>query len=99
MTVVPLYAYGRDLLSFRYVAACDAGEVTISHEHTDFAWMSASEYVEGHLNDAELARWTETHEEGAIWVLSNREGIRALNEWLSRSAPGEGEANPSAVPS
>jgi len=84
LCALPLQAYNADVLRFLYVAPCDEGEITISHEHSDGAWLTPEKYRAQHLNDDELARWTAASEHDGFNVRSNRAGLDALDEWLAR---------------
>jgi 8-oxo-dGTP diphosphatase len=78
LCALPLQAYGLDILRFHYVAPCDTGEIELSHEHSDGAWLTPREYREQHLSDAELERWSAVGPTEAFNVLANRAAIDAL---------------------
>lgn len=84
LCALPVQGYGEHALRFFYVANCDEGEIVLSREHSDCAWLSPREYRDAHLNDDELARWTEASPHDGFNVLANRAGIEALIDWLAR---------------
>ncbi len=83
LDVFPLQAYGADILRFAYVADCEDGDITLSHEHSDGRWITPEAYREQHLNDAEFTRWNATSPHDGFNVLSNRAGIDKLIDRLS----------------
>ena len=78
LDVFPMQAYGSDILRFHYVARCDDGEIVLSHEHTDGAWLTPREYLETHVNEAEFERWNAASPQDGFNVLANRAAIEAL---------------------
>jgi len=82
LNVFPLQAYGADILRFVYVAQCDAGDIVLSDEHSDGAWLTPSEYLETHVNDAAFERWNTESPHDGFNVLANRAGIEALTAHL-----------------
>lgn len=81
VTVVPLKGYGMDLLSLRYACWCEAGDVRLSHEHSDWRWMDPAAYRTTHLSDAAVERWWQTSEDDAFNVLGNRDGLDEFLHW------------------
>jgi 8-oxo-dGTP pyrophosphatase MutT (NUDIX family) len=84
LTALPLQAYGFDILRFNYVAECASGEIQISHEHSAGHWIEPREYREQHLNDAELARWSEASPHDGFNIRASRVGLDALIARLER---------------
>jgi 8-oxo-dGTP pyrophosphatase MutT (NUDIX family) len=78
LCALPMQGYGEHVLRFFYVTNCDQGEITLSHEHLDAAWLTPHEYRDRYLNDAELARWTASHETEGFNVVANHAWIDAL---------------------
>ena len=86
VTVVPLKGYGLDLLSLRYACPCEAGDVQLSPEHSDWSWVDPVLYRATHVSDAAVERWRQSSLDDAFNVLSNRDGLDAFLRWRSRSA-------------
>lgn len=84
VTTVHLKGYGLDILSLRFAARCEDGEVVISDEHSGFEWINPLEYRERHLSDAEVERWRASNPDDGDNVLNNRAGLDAFVEWRSR---------------
>lgn len=84
--VLPLQAYGAHVLRFIYVADCDDGELTLSHEHSDGAWLAPDEYRDAHLSDAVYERWNAESPHDGFNVLANRVGLDALERYLHGNA-------------
>jgi len=78
LCALPLQGYGHHLLRFFYVANCDTGDLVLSDEHSDGAWLTPREYRDQHLSDAEFARWTASEETDGFNIVANRAGIDAL---------------------
>jgi 8-oxo-dGTP pyrophosphatase MutT (NUDIX family) len=85
VAAVHLKGYGMEILSLRFAAPCEAGDVRISDEHTGWGWFDPLEYREQHLSDAAIARWRKQSEEDAFSALSNRAGLDAFLAWNARS--------------
>lgn len=83
LDVFPLQAYGADILRFVYVADCNDGDITLSHEHSAGGWLTPEAYRDQHLNDAEFKRWSAASPHDGFNVLSNRAGIDKLINRLS----------------
>ena len=81
VTVVPLKGYGMNLLSLRYACRCDAGDVRLSHEHSNWGWFEPQDYRATHLSDAEVERWRHSSHDEAFNVLSNRDGLDDFLRW------------------
>jgi 8-oxo-dGTP diphosphatase len=81
VTIVPLKGYGMDLLSLRYAAWCDIGEVRLSHEHSGWRWFDPAAYRAMHLSDAVAERWRQSSDDDAFNVLSNRAGLDDFLRW------------------
>lgn len=81
ITAVPLKGYGMDLLSIRYACQCDAGDVQLSHEHSDWCWVDPATYRSTHLSDTEVERWRQSSADDAFNVLSNRNGLDDFLRW------------------
>ena len=84
LCALPLQGRGGRALRFVYVAPCEAGDITLSHEHSDGAWLAPEDYRAEHLNDDELARWTAASPHDGFNVRSNRASLDTLTEWLAR---------------
>ena len=83
VTAVPLKGYGMDLLSLRYACPCDAGEVRLSHEHTNWSWLEPAAYRATHVSDAAVEQWRRSSPDEAFNVLSNRNGLDDFLRWGS----------------
>jgi len=81
VATVPLKGYGMDLLSIRYACACDAGEVRLSHEHSEAAWVDPLTYRTTHLSDEAAAQWGQSAADDAFNVCSNRDGLDLFLHW------------------
>jgi 8-oxo-dGTP pyrophosphatase MutT (NUDIX family) len=81
VSTVHLKGYGMDLLSLRYACQCDAGDVRLSHEHTNWGWMTPETYRITHLSDAEVERWRQSSPDEAFNVLGNRDGLDDFVRW------------------
>jgi ADP-ribose pyrophosphatase YjhB (NUDIX family) len=78
LCALPMQGYGDHILRFFYVTQIATGEVVLSDEHSDAAWLTPREYRDQHLNDAELARWMASDASEGFNVLANRAAIDAL---------------------
>ena len=78
LTALPMRAYGLEILRFHYVANCDAGEIVLSDEHTDRAWLTPQAYRDTHVGDDALKQWRAQSEQDAFNILANRAAIEAL---------------------
>jgi hypothetical protein len=71
---------GDDVEAYAFAATAGAGDVMLSSEHSEFAWMSASDYVERYC--------PEPPERAEPWLrafmLGMRENCRKFDEWLAR---------------
>lgn len=85
LCALPLQGYGEHALRFFYVASCDDGKITLSHEHSDGAWLTPHEYRNTHLTEAEFERWNAGSPHDGFNVRSNRAGIEALIAHLEGS--------------
>jgi 8-oxo-dGTP diphosphatase len=81
VTAVPLKGYGMDLLSLRYACWCEAGDVRLSHEHSDWRWVDPAVYRATHLSHAAVERWRQSSHNDALNVLSNRDGLDDFLRW------------------
>ena len=81
VTAVPLKGYDMDLLSLRYACHCDAGDVRLSHEHSDWSWIEPAAYRATHLSRAVVERWQQSSHDEAFNVLSNRDGLDDFLRW------------------
>jgi len=52
--VVHMHVYGRDALQVVYACTSAAGDVTISHEHSDARWIDPIEYRNRYFTDAAI---------------------------------------------
>jgi 8-oxo-dGTP pyrophosphatase MutT (NUDIX family) len=84
LCALPFQAYGLDILRFHYVAPCASGDIALSHEHSDAAWLTPEHYRDAHLDDAQLTRWSAVGAAEAFNVHANREAIASLVDWLAR---------------
>jgi 8-oxo-dGTP pyrophosphatase MutT (NUDIX family) len=84
VTTVHLKGYGMDILSVRYTAPCEDGEVQISNEHARWGWFDPFEYRAQHLGDAEIERWRAQGETDGFSALSNRAGLDDFIAWQQR---------------
>ena len=75
---------GVEVLGHAYAAHAPPGEVTLSHEHVEYAWMSVEEYEDrycGEAIDVAAPRYAE-------FLAGMRENCRLFSAWLkARSAP------------
>lgn len=81
VAVVPLWGYGQDFLSLRYACRCDAGDVRLSHEHSDWRWLDPLDYRTTHLSDAVIGRWHQSSPAEGSNVLGNRAGLDDFLRW------------------
>lgn len=86
VTTAHLKGYGMDILSVRYAAPCEAGDVTISNEHAGWGWFNPLEYRVQHLSDAEIARWEARSPEDGFSARANRAALDDFLEWQRRTA-------------
>jgi 8-oxo-dGTP pyrophosphatase MutT (NUDIX family) len=84
VAAVPLWGYGMDMLGLRYACRCDAGEVQLSHEHSNWCWFDPAEYRAVHLSDAVAERWWQSSPAEARNVLHNRQGLDEFLRWRSQ---------------
>jgi len=84
VTTVHLKGYGMDILSVRFAAPCEDGEVQISNEHARWGWFDPLEYRAQHLSDAEIERWRALSEADAFSARSNRAGLDDFIAWRAR---------------
>jgi 8-oxo-dGTP pyrophosphatase MutT (NUDIX family) len=55
--VTTMEIYGHHCIRLLYTGAAAAGEVRLSHEHSDAVWIDPHEYRHTHLGDASIATW------------------------------------------
>jgi 8-oxo-dGTP pyrophosphatase MutT (NUDIX family) len=80
--VVPMHVYGRDSLQVVYAADCEAGDVTISHEHVGFRWIDPREFRERYFGDAQLAKVAEADPRRLAIVAGVRKNLDDYIAWL-----------------
>jgi 8-oxo-dGTP pyrophosphatase MutT (NUDIX family) len=80
--VVPMHVYGRDSVQVVYAAACDEGDVTISHEHVGFRWIDPREFRDRYFGDAQLGRVAEADPRRLAIVAGVRKNLDDYIEWL-----------------
>ncbi|HEY7491617.1 MAG TPA: hypothetical protein VIH59_10980 [Candidatus Tectomicrobia bacterium] len=70
-----------DLLSLRYACQCEAGDVWISREHSDWSWVEPAMYRATYVGDAAVEHWRQSSQDDAFNVLSNRNGLENFLRW------------------
>jgi 8-oxo-dGTP diphosphatase len=84
VTTTPIRGYDMDILSVRFAARCDEGEVRVSDEHSAWAWLDPLEYRAQHLSDEAIAAWEARGEDDGFSARANRTAFDELIAWLER---------------
>ena len=53
--ITPMRVYGTNSLQITYACECAEGEVVISHEHSGFRWMAATDFRSRYFSDEMIA--------------------------------------------
>jgi 8-oxo-dGTP pyrophosphatase MutT (NUDIX family) len=70
---------GRDAYHAAYIAHAPAGEVALSHEHSDFRWMTPDEYAARNLKPEFEALYPEF----ATWFREVRRNVELVRGWIA----------------
>ncbi|MEZ4504153.1 MAG: NUDIX domain-containing protein [Dehalococcoidia bacterium] len=84
VTATHIHGYDMDILSVRYAARCDEGEVRISDEHAAWGWIDPLEYRAQHLSDEAIAGWETRSATDGFSARANRDALDELLAWLER---------------
>ena len=84
VTTAHLRGYDVDILSVRFVARCDEGDVQISDEHGAWAWLDPLDYRAQHLSDEAIARWEAQSANDGFSARSNLAALDDVLAWLDR---------------
>ncbi len=84
VTTAHLKGYGMDILSVRFAARCEDGDVAISNEHARWGWFDPLDYRAEHLSDAAIARWRARSDADAFSALANRAALDDFIAWSAR---------------
>lgn len=57
VAVTTMHIYGHHCIRLLYAGAAAAGDVRLSHEHSDAIWIDPREYRRTHLGDESIATW------------------------------------------
>jgi 8-oxo-dGTP pyrophosphatase MutT (NUDIX family) len=57
VSVAHMHVYGSQSLQVAYAADCSDGDVVISHEHSAFRWIDATDYRARYFSDEALAAY------------------------------------------
>ena len=84
--VAHMHVYGHDSLQVLYAAACDEGDVTISHEHSGARWIDAREYRDRYFSDEGLAGVAATDTRAGEMLRNIRDAIDGYLRWCTMRA-------------
>ncbi|HIG39788.1 MAG: NUDIX hydrolase [bacterium] len=87
IAVTPMFAYDHDMFLVAYAADYTAGEVTLSHEHEGFRWLSPQAYRDKYFSD-ESIKVAEQRSAGAAKMSKSVQG--ELDSYLGWISGGEG---------
>ena len=79
--LTPMHVYGTNSIQVTYACECADGEVAISHEHSGWRWMAASEFRSRYFSDEIIAAADASEARIGAIVRGVRDN---LDEYLSR---------------